>query len=51
MEHLQIWEEIELMYGPALSKWAGTKDSDPTALLCKLLPSVVYHLEFLKETI
>jgi hypothetical protein len=38
MEHPQIREAIELMYGPALSKWAGTKDSDPTVLLCKLLP-------------
>jgi hypothetical protein len=51
MEHPQIWEAIDLMYGPALSKWGGTKDTDPTELLCKLLPLVVYHLEFLKEMI
>jgi hypothetical protein len=51
METPRIREAMELMYGPALSKWAGTKDCDPTALLCKLLPSVVFHSEFLKETI
>jgi hypothetical protein len=51
MEHPQIWEAIKLMYRPELNKWGGTKYSDPTALLCKLLPLVVYHSEFLKETI
>jgi hypothetical protein len=51
MENALICEAIELMYGPALSKWVNTRDSNPTALLCKVLPSVVYHAEFLKETI
>jgi hypothetical protein len=51
MEHPQICEAMDLMYGPALTKWGGSKDCDPTAFLCKLLPSVVYHSEFLKEMI
>jgi hypothetical protein len=51
MEHPRIGEAIELMYSPVLNKWGGTKYSNPTALLCKLLPLVVYHLEFLKESI
>jgi hypothetical protein len=32
MENLQI-QEATLMYGPALKKCGGTKDSDPIALL------------------
>jgi hypothetical protein len=51
MENERIREAIDLMYGTALSKWADHVDSDPTALLCMVLPSVVYHSEFLKETI
>ena len=46
-----IKEAMLLMYGPALKKWVGTSDSDPTALFCKVLPSVIFHSEFLKETI
>ena len=51
MENERIREAVEMMYGPALQKWAGTKDLDPTALLCKVLPSLVYHSEFLQSTI
>jgi hypothetical protein len=36
---------------PALSKWVDTRDSHPTAIFCKLLPSVVYHSDYLKATI
>jgi hypothetical protein len=43
MEHPRIREAIDLMYGPALSKWVDTRDSDPAAIFCKLLPLVVYH--------
>jgi hypothetical protein len=32
-------------------EWVGTRDSDPTAIFCKLLPLVVYHSDFLKATI
>jgi hypothetical protein len=32
MENVRIREAVELMYGPPLQQWAGTKDSDPTAL-------------------
>jgi hypothetical protein len=39
------------MYSPSLQQWAGTKDSDPAALFCKVLPSLVYHSEFLQSTI
>jgi hypothetical protein len=39
------------MYGPSLQQWAGMKDLDPAALFCKVLPSLVYHLEFLQSTI
>jgi hypothetical protein len=28
MENARICETVELMYGPSLQKWAGTKDSD-----------------------
>jgi hypothetical protein len=51
MENPLICKAIELMYGWALSKWVDTRDFDPTALLCKVLPLKVYHLEFLKEMI
>ena len=51
MQNARIREAVELMYGPALQKWSGTKDSDPTALFCKVLPSLVYHSEFLQMTI
>jgi hypothetical protein len=52
MENPRIHEKaIDLMHGPALSKWVGTRDSDPIALFCKVLPSMVYHSEFLKSTI
>ena len=36
---------------PSLQQWAGTKDFDPSALFCKVLPSLVYHLEYLQSTI
>jgi hypothetical protein len=36
------------MYDPSLQQRAGTKDSDPAALFCKVPPSLVYHLEFLR---
>ena len=39
------------MYGPSLRKWVGTNDSDPTALFCKVLASVVYHSDFLQSVI
>ena len=51
VENEQICEAIEMMYGPALQKRAGTIDSDPTALFCKVLPSLVYHSEYLQSTI
>jgi hypothetical protein len=51
MENERIREAMELMYGPLLQKWAGTKDSDPTAVLLKVLPSIVYHSEFLQSII
>jgi hypothetical protein len=51
MVNVRILEVVELMYGPVLQQWAGTKDSDPTALFCKVLPSLVYHSEFLQSTI
>jgi hypothetical protein len=51
MENVRICEAVELMYGPSLQQWAGTKDLDPTALLCKVLPSLVYHSKFLQSPI
>jgi hypothetical protein len=51
MENVRICEAVELMYGPLLQQWAGTKDSDRTALFCKVHPSLVYHSEFLQSTI
>jgi hypothetical protein len=51
MENARICEAVELMYGPSLQQWAGTKDSDPAALFCKVLPSLVYHWECLQSTI
>jgi hypothetical protein len=51
MEHSRIREAIYLMYSPALSRWVGARDSDPTAIFCKLLPSVVYLSDFLKAMI
>jgi hypothetical protein len=48
LTNIRICEAVELMYGPALQQWAGTKDSDRTALFCKVLPSLVFHLEFLQ---
>jgi hypothetical protein len=52
MENVRICEAIELMYGPSLQQWAGTKDLDRTALFCNVLPSLVYHSdEFLQSTI
>jgi hypothetical protein len=51
MENERIREAVDLMYGPSLRKWAGTDDSDPTALFCKVLASVVYHSDFLQSII
>jgi hypothetical protein len=51
MENVGIREAVELMYGPSLQQWAGSEGSDPTALFCKVLPSLVYHSEFLQSTI
>jgi hypothetical protein len=39
------------MQGPLLQQWAGTKDLDQAALLWKVLPSLVYHLELFQSTI
>jgi hypothetical protein len=36
MENVRIREAVELMYGPSLQQWAGTKDLDPTALFLGL---------------
>jgi hypothetical protein len=44
MEIVRICEAVELMYGPLLQQWAGTKDLDLTALFCKVLPSLVSSL-------
>jgi hypothetical protein len=51
MENARICEAVELVYGPLLQKWDGTKDLDPIDLLCKALPSLMYHLVFLQSTI
>ena len=51
MENPTIKEAIELMYGDILKKWGEDSHSDPTGLLCFVLPSVVYHSDFLQATI
>jgi hypothetical protein len=51
MESVSIREAVEMMYGPSLLQWAGTKDLDLTALFCKVLPLLIYHLEFLQSII
>jgi len=45
MENIFVCEAMEIMYGPILTTWANTPQ-DPTALLLRLLASVVYHMKW-----
>jgi hypothetical protein len=48
MSNPYVNEAMQLMYGPILRKWSN-HEVDPTGLLLRCLPSVVYNSEFLKE--
>jgi hypothetical protein len=48
MSNVYVNEAMHLMYGPILRKWSD-HEVDPTGLLLRCLPSVVWHSDFLKE--
>ena len=48
MENEFVREAMNLMYGPILTSWSN-KPQDPTALLLRLLASVVYHFSWIEK--
>lgn len=44
-----IREAMDLMYGPILTAWRGKGVRDITAILLRVLPSVVHHSDFLDD--
>ena len=38
----EVREAISMMYGPIINKWGNT-EQDPTALLLRVLASVIHH--------
>ena len=48
LENPLVHEALNLMYGPILSRWAGT-DQDPTGILLRFLASIIYHFEWIQQ--
>ena len=48
LQNPHIWEAMNLMYGPILSKWAKTPQ-DPTGTLLRYLASIYFHFEWIQK--
>ena len=48
LQNPHIWEAMNLMYGPILSKWVNTPQ-DPTGTLLRYLASIVFHFEWIQK--
>ena len=47
LENVDICEALHLMYGSIITKWGGS-ERDPTAMLMRVLASVVHHFDWIK---
>ena len=43
-----IKEAMQCMYGPIINRWSGSNE-DPTALLLRVLASVIYHFDWIQS--
>ena len=47
MKNEDIKEAMEMMYGPILQAYQDADENNPTGFLLRVLPSVIYHSEFI----